>query len=131
MPRVTPSDWPRIEQVIARVRHGVLTTVAEDGAPHSVLVNPFAVPASGLVVVFSRARAVKIRHLRTQPVASIALQEGTGYLSVAGPCHLASDQGTLLELASYFEAKYKRPPRGHGDRVAIVLKVATMLGALA
>jgi general stress protein 26 len=131
MSKVTPADWPRIERVVGRVRHGVLTTVAGDGTPHSVLVNPFAVPASGLVVVFSRAGAVKVRHLRARPVASIALQEGTGYLSVVGPCRLTGDDSTVLELVSYFEAKYERPPRGDSHRVAIVLEAATMLGALA
>lgn len=130
MPQVTPADWPRIEQVIGRVRHGVLTTVAADATPHSVLVNPFVLPACRLVVVFSRAGAAKVRHLRARPVASIALQEGTGYLSVSGPCRLSDEDSTLLELASHFEAKYGRPPRGHGARVAILLEATRMLGAL-
>jgi len=131
VPLVRIADRPRIARVVTRVRHGVLTTVAGDGMPHSVLVNPFVVPNDGLVAVFSRGHAAKVRHLRHRAVASLALQEGTGYLSVAGPCRIVEEDHVLIELASHFEAKYERPPRSGGDQVAILIEPATMLGSLA
>lgn len=130
MPRVSDEDWPRIASVVTRVPHGVLATIGAADLPHGVLVNPFAWGAARMVVVFSRPLAAKVRHVRSRPSASVTLQEGTGYLTIAGAVRVEDDPAVLSELVGCFEAKYGRAPRTRTDRVALVLAPQVVLGAL-
>ena len=80
----------------AFIRHNpfyaVLTTLREDGSPHSTVV--WATEEDGKVLINTALRRAKARHLEADPRASVVVldaSDGYRWVSVSGPVELTTE----------------------------------------
>jgi len=113
---------------VSYIRHGLLATITQLGAVHTVLVNPFWEESHDAIAVFSRRKSQKVANLLARTAATLTLVEGSKYFAMIGEATVADDPAVVAGCLTSFAAKYKRIPVQAADRVVIFVTVERTLG---
>lgn len=89
-------------QFIETQKNGVMTTISQDGRPHSA---PIVYAASGETIEISATwTRIKTKNLKRDPRANLCILPGNSwypYITVEGVCELIEDPGGKLNLDLY------------------------------
>lgn len=121
-------DKKAIKDALSYSKHGLLATITNNGAIHSVLVNPFWESRLETIAVFSRRRSQKIVNLLARPAATLTIVEGPKYFAMIGTASVSDDPEVVAACYDSFAVKYDRIPAQALDRVVIFLTVQRTLG---
>jgi PPOX class probable F420-dependent enzyme len=114
-----------------RERHlGTLTTLSDDGSPHVVPVGFSYDAETRTALVITGGDSVKARHAgRLEAVAALCQVDRARWLTLSGPIGVASEPGVVAEAVRRYAERY-RVPRDNPKRVALIIRVESMMGSV-
>lgn len=97
----------RIRAFLDEPRFGVLATIGEDGLPHQTVV--WYEVRDGYILMNTARGRLKDRHLRRDPRASLCVEDGYRYVTIAGSVERDDDQTTaqadIARLAHRYQTR--------------------------
>ena len=105
---------PEILEFVTQRHLATLTTLRADGSPHVVPVGFSYDAATQRVRIISGPTSQKARNAARGSVGLVCQVEGGQWLTLEGRCELRTDDASLAQCASGYEARYGHPPRRPG-----------------
>ena len=113
----------KLNELIKYIRIAMMTTVGEDGMPHSRPMATQQMESDGELWFFTLWSAHKTRELEENPKVNLAYADPNGntYVSVSGTSHLLRDEEKMRELWNPLYRAFF--PKGLEDPDLALLKV--------
>jgi F420H(2)-dependent biliverdin reductase len=113
-----------------RERHlATLSTLHRDGSPHVVPVGFTYDPDTQLARVITSDDSAKARNAGLlDAVAALCQVDRARWLTLSGPITLAADAESVADAVRRYARRY-REPRVNPKRVALIMKVESIMGS--
>ena len=127
---------PRVRELVGehlefwRERHlCTVTTLRRDGSPHVVPMGIVVDPDAGFAWGITSRTSQKAANLRagTDPRVAVCQVDGRRWSTIEGTAEVLDDPDSVAEAVRRYAERY-RQPRENPDRVAIRIRVTSVIG---